>query len=244
MKVDISLVDGVLHVQLNRPEQKNAVDFDVINALAEALEEAETNRHIHTFLIKGHRGAFCSGGDVQAFHSLYTKEEALTMLRPMNENLIRLRKLPCVSVCYIDGPAVGGGAELAAACDKVYISAEGKAGFIQGRLALSTGWGGAACLKQKIGAKNAFHMLTSASVYDAERLLSIGFADEKAESLDEVLRDLKPVTIPGEAVTSYREPVNASAFYKEMRMEADRCASLWESEEHHKQVAFFLNRKQ
>ncbi|NJP36459.1 enoyl-CoA hydratase/isomerase family protein [Alkalicoccus luteus] len=243
MKLTTGFANGIFHVQLNRPEQKNAVDFDVIRELSEALYEAESNQNIHTFFLTGHPGAFCSGGDVQAFHSLRTKEEALTMLRPMNDNLIRLRKLPCVTACFIDGPAVGGGAELAAACDRIYISSKGKAGFIQGKLALSTGWGGAACLKEKVGAKHAFHMLATASVYGSDRLLETGYADAKAENIEEVLADLLPVTVPGEALKSYREPLDASLFYKEMAFEADRCAALWESDEHHKQVELFLNRK-
>ena len=95
----------------------------------------------------------------------------------MQDATSRLFNLPLVSVAAIAGHALGGGAELATACDFRIMKQAAKIGFVQVRLNLTTGWGGGTRLVKLIGRTKALSLLTSGRVLDAETALKIGFVD-------------------------------------------------------------------
>ena len=82
-------------------------------------------------------------------------------------------------IALVNGAAVGGGCELAIACDYRIVSSSAKAGFIQGTLAITTGWGGATLLFEKDGKHDrVFRLLSEAEVHTADQLLEAGWATE------------------------------------------------------------------
>ncbi|UCZ51839.1 enoyl-CoA hydratase/isomerase family protein [Bacillus shivajii] len=238
--------EHVAEIVLNRPKQKNAVDFDVIEQLDEHITMLANDENITVLILRGEGGAFCSGGDLRAFHQLMTKEDAKTMLQPMNDVLKKIVSFPGVTVSYIDGAAVGGGAELATSTDYRLASPNCKVGFIQGRLHLTTGWGGASILKDRIGREVALQMLGSGRLYSPVEAKEIGFVQEVVSSLDEVYdwaeRWLQsPQVIRNYKALLYKEK---EKLYTEMDQEVSSCSSLWETEEHHSAVKNFLEKSQ
>ncbi|WP_261179315.1 enoyl-CoA hydratase/isomerase family protein [Anaerobacillus sp. CMMVII] len=93
--------------------------------------------------------AFCSGGDLSIFHHIHTKGEAKEMLLKMAKVLHKLFFFSKPTVAYLNGTTVGGGCEIATACDFRIAEKKLKIGFIQGRLGITTGWGGSTYLMER-----------------------------------------------------------------------------------------------
>ncbi|WP_070120207.1 enoyl-CoA hydratase/isomerase family protein [Bacillus marinisedimentorum] len=241
---------GVLKIVLNRPDKRNAVDFDVMEAISEALDRAETDPDVKMVTLTGTGKAFCSGGDLSVFHELYTKEEAYGMLSKMGSILYRLLTLEKPTAAVIQGTAVGGGCELAAACDFRIAASHVKLGFVQGRLGITTGWGGSTMLFEKLPHAQALEMLSGARLYTAEEAHALGFL-QKVSPADGLEKDFIEWSEPilkqsSHVLASYKRYASSKwkspSFYERFMNEIERCAELWESEEHHEAVARFMNK--
>ena len=100
------------------------------------------------------------------------------MCRFMTDALNRLRNLDCISVSIIDGPAVGGGAELTTATDFRVISEDAYICFIHARRNLTPGWGGGSRLVSIIGRNKALRLLAAAEKVSPQQALSMGLVDK------------------------------------------------------------------
>lgn len=244
--------NGYAWFTINRPEKRNAIDYDVMNQLKEAIDTVKQNDECHAFIITGKGGkAFCSGGDLTVFHALHTKEEAYRMLSKMGEILYSLMTLPKPTVALINGAAIGGGCEIASACDYRLAKIDSKMGFVQGKLAITTGWGGATMLFEKLPYEYALNMLMSASIYSAKEAFEIGFVHKLLdnENIEEQCTEfLKPLTRVHLNVTKAYKMALISKWEhlnvkERMFQEIKQCSKLWESDEHHQAVSEFLTTK-
>ncbi|MDQ0253832.1 enoyl-CoA hydratase/carnithine racemase [Evansella vedderi] len=237
--------EHVAEIILNRPERRNAVDFDVINDLKMHLQELRQDRNLSVLIIRGEGDVFCSGGDLQSFHSLLTREDALTMLRPMGEVLKEIVTFPAITVAYLNGSAVGGGAEIASAVDYRFAKGIGVVGFIQGNLHITTGWGGASLLKRRIGLEKALMMLGTTNRFSMKEAIELGFVAD-VTSLEDLYRWTEK-WVKGVIVQTYKDLLltrgEKEDLFLAMDKEVEACASLWETREHHDAVRAFLNKK-
>lgn len=242
--------DGVLLFTINRPERRNAIDYDVMSGLEKAIEMADAN-DVKVFAVTGAGSqAFCSGGDLSAFHRLRTEEQAYGMLSRMASILYKLLVLPKPTIAILNGSAVGGGCEIASACD-FRIGREGmKAGFVQGSLAITTGWGGGSILLEKLPQHIAMKMLLDARIYTAEELREFGFIHHiyKGQPIDACLSFMegsmnKETTVLEAYKTLLNKKWEQFSMRERMEEEAARCAVLWEDEVHHNKVDEFMNKK-
>lgn len=243
--------DSVAYFTITRPEMRNAVNYDVMEGLENFLDEIEDNPDISFAVITGEGDrAFCSGGDLSDFHGFETSEQAFPMLSRGAAILYRIAALPMPVIAAVNGAAVGGGCELATACDYRLMSVNAKAGFIQGTLAITSGWGGASLLFEKNGPHDQLLKLTSgASVHSAEHMLEIGWATELYEgdtktALEQFLEPLKKVhrnvhrAYKAIAVRKWKD----NGLQEAMQEEARVCSILWESDAHHEAVQRFLSK--
>ncbi|MFO1445792.1 enoyl-CoA hydratase/isomerase family protein [Bacillus sp. Bva_UNVM-123] len=242
--------DGLLVFTINRPDKRNAINYEVMDGLEDALQIS--NEGVNKALVITGTGdrAFCSGGDLSTFHNLKTEKEAFEMLNKMSKILVELFFHPKPTIALINGIAVGGGCELAAACDYRIASRHVKAGFIQGTLAITTGWGGGTFLSEKLPHANAMKMLMEAELYDAEQLVELGFFqmaidDELLEGCKRFLE--KMLVLEGDVLKAYKllllNKWKKSEIEWRVNEEVSNCARLWEGEAHHLQVLKFLERK-
>lgn len=233
----------VTEIILNRPQRKNAIDFDVVEQLTELLPKLKEDKDLKVVIFRGEGDAFCAGGDLDNFHQLITKEEAKTMLVPMCNVLKELATLPVITVAYLNGSAVGGGAEIASACDFRFAEGTGVVGFIQGNLHITTGWGGASLLKKRVGKENALLMLGTAKRWTIEEAIELRFIRE-VTSLKELYDWTEQWKSPA-VIKEYKQLLftlrEKEELFLAMDEEVEACASLWEMEEHHKAVNKFLN---
>lgn len=236
---------------INRPEMRNAINHEVMDGLETFLTKVETNESIAFAVITGEGDrAFCSGGDLSEFHGFRTAEDAYPMLSRMAGLLYRLSTLPVPVIALVNGAAVGGGCEIATSCDYRLVSSKAKAGFIQGTLAITSGWGGASQLFIKMNNHDVtLKLLSEAKVHTAEQLQAFGWATEVFEgdaqaALENFISDMKKIAPSVHqaykrlAVMNWEQRGLGNA----MLEEAAQCAKLWESDAHHEAVANFLKR--
>lgn len=243
--------DSIAYFTITRPKMRNAVNYDVMEGLETFLDEIEDNPDISFAVITGEGDrAFCSGGDLSDFHGFETAEQALPMLSRGAAILYRIAALPMPVIAVVNGTAVGGGCELATACDYRLMSVNAKAGFIQGTLAITSGWGGASLLFEKNGPHDQLLKLTTgASVHSAEHMLEIGWATELYEgdaetALKQFVEPLKKIhrnvhrAYKAIAVRKWKD----NGLQEAMQEEARVCSILWESDAHHEAVQRFLTK--
>ncbi|WP_102347042.1 enoyl-CoA hydratase/isomerase family protein [Bacillus sp. Marseille-P3661] len=242
---------GVVWLTINRVEKRNAIDYDVMQGFKETIEEVARNKEDKVLVITGAGNkAFCSGGDLSVFHGLHTKDEAYSMLSKMGDILYQLLTLPKPTVCLLNGTAIGGGCEIAAACDFRVAAKNAKFGFVQGKLAITTGWGGATMLLEKLPYEKAMTILFSAEKYTASEGVEMGFIHHVWDEMNVRLQCEnwldQFVTQSSTVLEAYKKTAirkwNHSNIYKRMFEEIENCSLLWEMDEHHAAVNSFLNK--
>ncbi|HEX5564171.1 MAG TPA: enoyl-CoA hydratase/isomerase family protein [Sporosarcina sp.] len=252
MSYKIEMNNGIAKFIINRPEMRNAINHAVMDGLETFLSKVESDESIAFAVITGEGDrAFCSGGDLSEFHGFRTADEAYPMLSKMAGLLYRLSILPVPVIALVNGAAVGGGCEIATACDYRLVSSKSKAGFIQGTLAITSGWGGASQLFIKMNNHDkAMQFLSEARVHSAEQLHAFGWATyiyegDAQAGLEQFISDMK--RIHPSVHRAYKRLAilkwEQSGLGIHMLEEAAQCAKLWESDAHHEAVAKFLNKK-
>jgi enoyl-CoA hydratase/carnithine racemase len=185
--VQIGKQDGATTLILNRPEQRNALDADVIDGLIQAIEEAEADSATRCLVIRGAGGNFCAGRDLtkppdRDLAQALAADETWTKV---NRLLHRMNK-PTVAV--VEGYAVAGGFTLAMICD--FVLAEQGAHF--GALEMRRGFPAAIntpVLSKLIGPRLALEFLLFGDLIPAQRLYEVGLINrvvEGAEALNQV----------------------------------------------------------
>ncbi|MDW7613216.1 enoyl-CoA hydratase/isomerase family protein [Peribacillus simplex] len=243
-------IRGIMKVLINRPEKRNAVNYQLMDELKSILSEAAHDDEVKLLVLTGAGSeAFCSGGDLSEFQDLQTEEEAFTMLSKMGEILYTLAVFPKPTFALINGSAVGGGCEIATACDFRLAKSGVKLGFVQGTLGITTGWGGASLLLEKIPEQKALKLLLDAKIHKAEEAKEFGFVDEiVGEGLDgwekfaeDFLRHETGVLMAYKRLLVHKWEY--SGLRGRMDAEIRECSKLWASDEHHDAVDRFLNKK-
>jgi len=109
--------DGVAIVKLNRPKEFNALNFELLNDLAKALEFCADDKETKAVIVTGEGKAFCAGGDVSLFRSEDAGDTLRQLIKYMNTVIITIRRMQKPVIAMINGMTAGGGMSLAAACD-------------------------------------------------------------------------------------------------------------------------------
>ncbi|PFG12863.1 enoyl-CoA hydratase/isomerase family protein [Bacillus sp. es.036] len=238
-------------VTIHRPEQRNAINDGVMEQLMHAVEQAEANESVSYIVITGSgENVFCSGGDLKAFQGLKTAEQAYPMLRKMGDVLDRLFFCKKPTVALLNGHAVGGGLELAMACDYRIARKNTKVGFIQGSIGLTTGWGGSTYALTRMNHTEALKMLMSADRYSSEEAFLSGCLtyitndlpwEEDAYRYIENLLKRSPLIL-STYKTYWLNSLDPHLIRHRVEEEIRSCARLWDTEEHHQAVKAFLNK--
>lgn len=196
MSSDVLLVDrqgAVLRLTINRPEQRNALRLNLLDALGRALGDSAADESLRCVVITGAGDrAFAAGGDLKELDAIRTPEQAEAMSKRGRRALDRIRQFPLPVVAALNGLALGGGAELAMACDLRVAAPSAEIGFLQGRLNVTTAWGGGIDLVAAVGRRRALELLSSARRIAADEALGLGLFDrvcQPGESLDECVAD-------------------------------------------------------
>jgi enoyl-CoA hydratase/carnithine racemase len=230
---------AVASITIDRPEARNALNLEAMADLDAALAEA-AGWEVHAVLIRGAGDrAFVSGGDLKELESVRDEEFALGMARRMRATLDRIPALPMPVVAIVNGHAIGGGAEVAIACDYRLAADDVKIGFTQATLGLMPAWGGIERLVQAIGRGRALHLLTTGRTIDAAEAKVIGLFEEVVpraafeERVTSLAAELAEVPLP--ALAGIKRAADAALPYARPELAAAATADFaraWAAEAH------------
>lgn len=181
--------EGVRTITLNRPEKRNALNTELTTAIRGALFDCDRDPEVRAVVITGAGRGFCSGADLREFSDL-TPDHADRVL----ERAALTSELQCLPttigvpvVAAVKGPAVGGGAGLALACDMIVVGDDVSFGYPEIKhdivpALVMTG------LQRHLGRKLGFELISTGRMLGAEEMIDLGLANEIVASGSEVAR--------------------------------------------------------
>src|SRR5437773_2481296 len=107
--IEFNIHNRIGLLTVNRPEVRNALNWEAMAEFAAAIEQAYTIPDLVALIVTGSGKAFISGGDVVELHEYTTEADAARMSKRMGDALDRLAALPCLTLAAMEGPARGGG---------------------------------------------------------------------------------------------------------------------------------------
>ncbi len=212
-----SYEDGVYRITINRPERKNALNYEVFEGIHGALRNAGTQK-AQVVVLRGASGSFCSGGDIVAFkdaedaQALVDAEASL-----LNDSIKQIRSLDAVVIAAVEGFAVGAGVGLVLACDLAVAAKKTIMNLAYRRIGLTPDGGGSILLSRMVGAKrfNQFYLLSrNITMEEAGDLGLVNLVCEEEEfekTLERTIADVR--ALPMETVAYFKDLVNRSLYF-------------------------------
>lgn len=174
---------GVAILTLNRPEKRNAISFELVEDLLDALALADKSA-AQVLIITGSGSAFCSGMDLDNLRHLAEANRTLEENLKDSETMARLFRaiydFPRPTIAAVNGPAIAGGTGIATACDFTLAVPEATFGYTEVRIGFIPAIVSALLLRQ-VGEKRARDLLLTGRVFDAEEAFRIGLVTELIE---------------------------------------------------------------
>ena len=165
---------------LDRPEALNALNPGVLEAFDRALGEIEAAPEVRALVVTGAGRAFVAGADIAAMTTM-TALEAEAFSTAAHRIFGRLEDLEIPTLAAVNGFALGGGCELALACDWIYASSKARLGQPETKLGLIPGFGGTSRLVRRVGLAWAKELIMLAEPIGADEAARIGLVNRVFE---------------------------------------------------------------
>ncbi len=233
-KIQVTLSEFILEVTLNRPDNANAFDLEMINELVTLLEWADFEESIRVITFSGSGKHFCAGGDVLAM-----KDKREMFAGPPDELRKRyqagIQKIPLTmeklqkpTIAIVNGAAIGAGCDFAAMADMRLGCERTKMGETFNKLALVPGDGGTYFLPRVIGFTKATEMFLTGDIYDAQACLKMGLLNACFDS-SELLKQgrvwAKKIAANAPMAVQMTKKALKLSFYKELQTSLDLLAA-------------------
>lgn len=182
--------DGVLTITLNRAESMNALSRALVDELLEALDASVRDDSVRILILRGSGRAFCAGADLKERAGM-SPDEVVTFVTKLRAMMEKIRKHPKVTIAHITGFALGGGLEMALACDLRYAAANVKVGLTETGLGIIPGAGGTQYLARVAGLSTAKLLIFKAKPIITQEAKALGIVDvcDEADALAQRLAD-------------------------------------------------------
>ena len=236
----------VLRVTINRPAKRNALSRSLLKELGEVFAASGSDQHLKAAVLRG-SGELCfaAGGDLHELSAIDTAEGAQAMAGEVKASLDNIRRFPLPVIAALNGDAMGGGAELALACDMRIAASHARIGFVQGRINVTTAWGGGVDLMRLVGPSVGLQLLCQGEMIPAAKAAALGLINRVADDgqtldalegdfLTPILRQTPPVLRAFKALAyAARSGVSISELNQ---LETRLFSPLWIHEDHWKAV--------
>jgi enoyl-CoA hydratase/carnithine racemase len=209
--VKLEITGGIGTIRLDRPPM-NPLNTQVQEELRTAAQAAAGNDEVKAVIVYGGEKVFAAGADIAEFTE-QTYQDMVVRAGNLSSAFDSVARIPKPVVAAITGYALGGGCELALACDWRVVAEDAKLGQPEIKLGLIPGAGGTQRLARLVGPARAKDLIFSGRMVDAEEALRIGLADRvapAAEVYDTAVRMVQPyVTGPTLALRAAKQAVDA-----------------------------------
>ena len=197
--VNVTKEGAVATVSINRPDALNALNDEVLAELEKTITELDADREVLVVVVTGEGKAFVAGADIAAMAEMDGAQA-----RAFAENGQRvfgaLERAHFITIAAVNGFALGGGMELALACDIRLASTRAKMGQPEVGLGVTPGFGGTQRLPKLVGPGKAMYLLTTGEQIDGARALELGLVNavfEPEELLPKVMELAEAVAKKG-----------------------------------------------
>lgn len=247
IKVTPQFQPSIALIELNRPQELNALSIPLMTALKEALRSLDEDQDVRVIILTGNEKAFAAGADIKQM----TDKGAIDMLlidQFSTWDQIKKTKKPIIAA--VSGFALGGGCELAMICDMIVASETAKFGQPEIKLGIMPGAGGTQRLTRALGKVKAMEMILTGSFLDANEALKAGLINavvpvelylEEAVKLAKQITNMSPI-----AVSLAKESVNRAYethLDEGLYFERKNFYLLFATEDHKEGIDAFINKR-
>ncbi|UCC57985.1 MAG: enoyl-CoA hydratase/isomerase family protein [Candidatus Bathyarchaeum sp.] len=237
-------------ITLNRPNKLNAINATMLEELSEALDTIEKDSESRCVIIIGEgKRAFSTGADITELQKL-TQETASKFSRKGQKVFNKVEALSKPVIAAINGYALGGGLELALACDFRLASEHAELGFPEMKLGIIPGWGGSQRLPWTVGAAEAKRLIMLGNRVKADEALRMGLVDKvvpqntleaEAEALAQRLLESLPTALKNakHAINS----VTQRSLEAGLKKERDLFVLLFSTKETRERIDSFVSKR-
>uniref|UniRef100_A0A2I3GU85 AU RNA binding methylglutaconyl-CoA hydratase n=1 Tax=Nomascus leucogenys TaxID=61853 RepID=A0A2I3GU85_NOMLE len=176
---------GIVVLGINRAYGKNSLSKNLIKMLSKAVDALKSDKKVRTIIIRSEvPGIFCAGADLKE-RAKMSSSEVGPFVSKIRAVINDIANLPVPTIAAIDGLALGGGLELALACDIRVAASSAKMGLVETKLAIIPGGGGTQRLPRAIGMSLAKELIFSARVLDGQEAKAVGLISHVLEQNQE-----------------------------------------------------------
>jgi methylglutaconyl-CoA hydratase len=248
--VQIEKSDSRLDIRLNRPEKRNALNSELINALTEQFEKLQDETDVKVVVLSGNGKDFCSGADLESVRRIADSsyEENLSDATELLRLFLAIRRCPVPVIAVVQGKALAGGCGLATACDMVIASEDSVFGYPEVHIGFVPAMV-SAISRRNLSEKRTFELLTLGNRFDCHTALEFGLIN-KVVTRDELERTTDSIAdsyikLPRNAVSMTKSLIYAldnQSFEDSLRIGAEVNAKARMTDECKNGIERFLNK--
>lgn len=179
--VIVQVSERVATVKLNRPATLNALDDQLLTELGETIDQLESDERVDIVVLTGTGKAFSAGGDIKSMLQMENEEQLFEIMDTINNLVLKLHKMPKLTIAALNGATAGLGLSVALATDYIIAHKSAKIAMNFIGIGLIPDGGGHYFLKERIGVNAAKKIIWTGEVNSATTALEIGLIDEIAE---------------------------------------------------------------
>ncbi|SES77878.1 enoyl-CoA hydratase [Salinibacillus kushneri] len=221
--VDVKKEDGVFWLTLNRPEVRHALDSAMLSEIDAAIGQAENDQNIKVIIIQSAgEKSFAAGADIK---QLYEKEPLEAMIPGMQGLYSKIENSTKATIALVQGYALGGGCELAMACDIRIAGHRAKFGLPELNLGIIPGAGGTQRMARIIGKGRALDMILTGKMIDGKEAERIGLANYYVPEEDDITK--KAEEIAGEILKKGPIAIHLAKMAVHKGFDMDESTAMW-----------------
>lgn len=244
------ITDNIAILRINRPDKLNALNTAVLTELLKFLTSTALSQQLKAVVLTGTgEKAFIAGADIKEMQS-FTSKQAQDFFA-LGQNVANaLETAPFVTIAAVNGYALGGGLEMALACDFIYAQEKAVLGLPEVTLGLIPGFGGTQRLARAVGTRLAKELIMSARTFTAEEGKEIGVVNRVLPAdrlLQESIRAAQKITINSHAaILGVKNAINCGIeldALKAYELERNICSACFDTVERQTEMKAFLDKK-
>ncbi|MGM0606893.1 MAG: enoyl-CoA hydratase-related protein [Candidatus Muiribacteriota bacterium] len=234
---------------INKPDTLNSLSTEVLKEFYFVLDSLYKNNKCRVLIITGVKKAFVAGADISEMKDM-NKEQAVEFSRIGHKAFSKLQNAPFISIAAVNGFALGGGMELACACDLIYASTNAKFGQPETGLGIIPGFGATQRISRLCGLLKARELIFTGKIIKSQQAFEMGIVNdifESEELIEKVLKIAKTILSKSfNALKLAKISINTGydkELDKALEMEQDIFGTCFQHSDQKEGMSAFINKK-